>query len=99
VYISLEEHQLPLHPGMYARVAIRTSASQGIVVPVTAVLIKDGERDIVYVENSDGTFVPRDVVVTQSIDGHVQVTSGLTPGERIVVRGALLLDQAAGQLL
>jgi cobalt-zinc-cadmium efflux system membrane fusion protein len=99
VYISIEDQQPSLHPGMYTRVTIHTPTSQGVVVPVTAVLIKDGARNIVYVENSDGAFVPRDVVVSQSIEGHVQVLAGLTPGERVVVRGALLLDQAAEQLL
>ncbi len=99
VYVAIEEQGLSLRPGMYARITINAASSQGVMVPVTAVLIKDGKRNIVYVENSDGAFVPRDVIIGQSIDGHVQVMSGVTPGERVVVRGALLLDGAAEQLL
>jgi cobalt-zinc-cadmium efflux system membrane fusion protein len=99
VYIAVEEQQSTLRPGMYARITINAALSQGVVVPVSAVLIKDGKRNIVYVESGEGAFAPRDVVVGQSIDGHVQVISGLTPGERVVVRGALLLDGTAEQLL
>jgi len=84
---------------MYARITINAASSQGVMVPVTAVLIKDGKRNIVYVENSDGAFVPRDVIIGQSVEGRVQVISGITPGERVVVRGALLLDGVAEQLL
>jgi len=99
VYIALADQQLSLHAGMYTRVAIHTPASQGVIVPVTAVLIKDSTRTIVYVESSEDVFVPRDVIINQSIGGSVQVLSGLSPGERVVTKGALLLDQTAEQLL
>jgi cobalt-zinc-cadmium efflux system membrane fusion protein len=99
VYVALEEQGLSLRPGMYGHVTINAASSQGVMVPVTAVLIKDGKRNIVYVENGDGAFVPRDVIIGQSVEGRVQVISGITPGERVVVRGALLLDGAAEQLL
>jgi len=99
VYVAIEEQGLSLRPGMYARITINAASSQGVMVPVTAVLIKDGKRNIVYVENGDGTFVPRDVILGQSVEDHVQVISGITPGERVVVRGALLLDGTAEQLL
>ena len=56
-------------------------------------------RSVVYVQRDDLTFVRRRVVVAQPVDGRVQIVSGLTPGEKVVVRGALLLDGAADQLL
>lgn len=99
VYIAIEEQGLSLRPGMYARVTISATSSQGVMVPVTAVLIKDGKRNIVYVENGDGAFVPRDVILGRSVEDRVQVISGITTGERVVVRGALLLDGTAEQLL
>jgi len=46
------------------------------------------------------TYVRRTVVVAQHIaDGRVQIVSGIDPGEKVVVKGALLLDGAADLLL
>jgi cobalt-zinc-cadmium efflux system membrane fusion protein len=39
------------------------------------------------------------VVVGRPVEGRVPVVSGLQAGERVVVRGALLLDGSAEQLL
>lgn len=99
VYIELKDQGLALRPGMYARATLSAAASERILLPVAAVLIKDGKRTIVYVETKEGTFEPREVVVGQSIEGRVPVIQGLAPGERVVVRGALLLDGEAEQLL
>jgi cobalt-zinc-cadmium efflux system membrane fusion protein len=83
---------------MYTELRFATHA-QGLTVPVAAVLIKDGKRRVVYVQRADGRFEPRDVRVGPTSAGRVPVLEGLKPGERIVVKGALLLDSAAEQLL
>lgn len=89
-----------LRPNTYARVAITGTGATAVSVPVGAVLIEDGRRSVVYVEQAEGAFARRDVSVGSSIDAdRVQVTAGLTPGERVVVRGALLLDRTAEELL
>ena len=99
VYIALDDTRVPVRAGMYARVTIHATAQDGISLPVAAVLIKDGQHATVYVENGDGMFTPREVTVGQAIDGRVHVLAGVVPGEHVVVRGALLLDGAAEQLL
>ena len=70
-----------------------------MLIPVTAVLIKDGDRSIVYVQVDDGLFEARNVVLGQPLRGTVPVQSGLQAGDKIVVRGGLLLDGAASQML
>lgn len=99
VFIEVDDPKLPLRPGMYARVAIQTSAPGQIVVPTSAVLIKDGRETIVYVETAPGSFVARPVQVGQSREGMTPILKGLLGGERVVVGGALLLDGAASLLL
>ena len=54
---------------------------------------------VVYVERADGTFEARDVQTGRNREGRVVILQGLKAGERIVVRGALLLDTQAEQLL
>ncbi len=87
-----------LRPGTFGRAVIKTSA-QGASLPAEAVLIRGGKDWIVYVAKSDDTFERRSVVAGRPIDGRVQVLSGLAPGDRVVVHGALLLDGSAEQLL
>jgi cobalt-zinc-cadmium efflux system membrane fusion protein len=98
IYIALKGDLTDLAPGMYAELRF-TVRSQTLTVPVTAVLIKDGKRRIVYVQRADGRFEPREVRAGQPSGGRVPILDGLKPGERIVVKGALLLDSAAEQLL
>jgi cobalt-zinc-cadmium efflux system membrane fusion protein len=68
-------------------------------LPAKAVLIKDGKTSVVYVKTGDAEYKMRTVRVGPSIDGQVQVLSGLQSGDPVVVEGALLLDQNAEQLL
>lgn len=98
VRISLEQKPEGLRPGMFGRARLESS-EQGIAIPTEAVLIKDGRRSIVYVRTAPGTFSQREVVVSHPVEGMVYVASGLTPGEPVVVRGALLLDGAFDSLL
>ncbi len=88
-----------LRAGMMAQVLLNVASDGVLAIPVAAVLIKNGERRIVYVERADDRFEAREIQVGRSHAGRVQVLGGLTAGERVVVKGALLLDSQAEQLL
>jgi cobalt-zinc-cadmium efflux system membrane fusion protein len=98
VYVSVDSRGAPLKPGMFGRLEIET-ADAGITLPTTAVLIKDGKDPVVFVQKDPLTFVRRRIVVGQPVGDRVPVISGLTPGDKVVVRGGLLLDGSADQLL
>ncbi|MCY1060309.1 efflux RND transporter periplasmic adaptor subunit [Nannocystis sp. SCPEA4] len=99
VYVAIDAAITGLTPGSYARASILAPAEQGVTLPKTAVLIKDGTHSIVYVEEAEGQFAQRDVVLGHTFGEHVQVISGIKAGERVAVAGALLLDAEAQQLL
>lgn len=99
VYIGLMESAPNLRPGMYARVAIQPRQTERLLLPTSAVLVKDGQRTVVYVETAAGEFTQRTVTVGTPSEGRVPVLDGLQAGERVVVHGALLLDGEAEQLL
>jgi cobalt-zinc-cadmium efflux system membrane fusion protein len=99
VYVSLTEPAPNLRSGMYARVTIQPRQQEHVLLPADAVLIKDGKRTVVYVETAEGVYEQRPVSVGESANGRVPVLEGIQPGERVVVRGALLLDGEAEQLL
>lgn len=99
VYLGLVQPPANLREGMLAQVSLRAAAESGLTLPVSAVLIKDGRNRIVYVELPDGKFEPRPVEIGRSNNGRVAVVKGIAPGDRVVVRGALLLDTQAEQQL
>ena len=99
VYIELDNTNLQLKPGMFARAMIEVAGPKRIVLPTSAILIKDKNQTIVYIEVSDGVFEPRNVLIGQAHDGFVPVLEGLNAGERVVTSGTLLLDSEASMLL
>jgi cobalt-zinc-cadmium efflux system membrane fusion protein len=99
LYLALAKRTEGLRGGMLAQVTLKVAGEEGLSVPVAAVLIKGGKRRVVYVERPDGAFEEREVQTGRNRDGRVLILQGLKEGERIVVRGALLLDTQAEQLL
>jgi membrane fusion protein, heavy metal efflux system len=99
VYLSPARRIAGLQAGMLAQIVLRTGTDSSISLPVAAVLVKDGKRRVVYVEKADGNFEARDVETGRNRDGQVIILKGLQAGEKVVVRGALLLDTQADLLL
>lgn len=100
VFISVDgAAPATFRPGMLARVGLEVSAPAGLVIPLSAVLIKDERRSIVFVQRGETVFQARDVQLGTPTRGFIPVLGGLVAGDRIVVRGGLLLDSAASQLL
>jgi len=83
-----------LKPQMFARFRIDSgSAGRSAGVPESAV-IRDGDTARVWVATADGVLRIRPVVAGMVQDGMVQITQGLAPGEKVVTKGALFVDQA-----
>jgi cobalt-zinc-cadmium efflux system membrane fusion protein len=99
VYLTPEiESAKGLTPGMLVDARLAEPGEQ-VLLPVEAVLIKEGDRRIVYVQSPDGKLRARDVLVATPAQGRVRVLQGLSIGERVVVKGALLVDGQSEQLL
>ena len=101
VYLSLAKRVDGMQAGMLAQITVRVGNERDseISLPVSAVLIKDGKRRVVYVEKSGGKYEAREVQTGRNRDGRVIILKGVAAGERVVVRGALLLDTQAEQML
>jgi len=79
-----------LKPGMQARVIIRSGEKKAIVLPEDAV-VQTGSGALVWVENKDGAFSPRTVIVGHGPGNMIDIISGLNVGEKVVISGAYLL--------
>jgi len=99
VYLSTDAPLRNLQPGMLAQVSLKVSHDAVIAIPNSAVLIRHGKERVVYVEKADGSFEGRVVRTGAFRDGQVVILDGLKAGERIVTKGALLIDTQAELLL
>jgi hypothetical protein len=84
----------PLLAGMLARTALVVAEPPPVLaVPRDAVLV-DGARNYVFVRRADNTFERRAVTTGRTDDRLVEVTSGLSAGENVAVRGVAELQTA-----
>lgn len=91
VRIAIDDPSGLLHPQMLATFAISTPARRGLSIPKSALLL-EGDGSSVYVQEGDGVFRKQRVATEDSSSDSVTVTSGLAAGQRVVVRGAQLLE-------
>ena len=64
------------------------------VIPVTALVDDDG-RPVIYLQRGGESFERRPVTLGNRQDNRVQITAGLSAGERVVTRGAFLIRLAS----
>jgi cobalt-zinc-cadmium efflux system membrane fusion protein len=79
-----------LRPGMFAELTIDLGRGEALLVPAKAV-VRDEERQFVFVRLGERRFLRRDVQVGAMRSGRIEILDGLRSGEEIVVTGAFLL--------
>ena len=80
-----------LKPGMYAQVSLKAKLAPSVLVPRSAVL-DTGKRQIVFVAQAEGIFVPQEVKKGFTAGDTTQILSGLEPGTVVVASGNFLID-------
>jgi membrane fusion protein (multidrug efflux system) len=82
----IENAQADIRPGMIARVLfVRRVITGALMAPLFALVDKGGER-LVFVEK-DGVAQSRTVSIGVIEGDRVQITSGLNPGDHLIVKG------------
>jgi cobalt-zinc-cadmium efflux system membrane fusion protein len=76
-------------PEMFAAIHVKVGSHQAAVVPATAI-IHEGQTTTVFVE-SGGKTEQRNVTTGQTVDGKVEIVSGLQTGQQVAAYGAELL--------
>jgi multidrug efflux pump subunit AcrA (membrane-fusion protein) len=90
VRIAVDDPGRRLHPQMLATFTIALPAPAGLAVPRSAVLL-EGDGSYVYVAE-DSLFRKQAVRIGASTPDAVEVVEGLSRGQRVVVRGAQILE-------
>lgn len=96
VRVNLDNKDELLRPGMFASVSVSLSAGgkQMPAVPSAAVIFEHG-KDYVMVASKDG-YERREVRVAHASAGYSYLTSGVSAGEKVITKNALLYFNASG---
>jgi membrane fusion protein (multidrug efflux system) len=84
--VVVENDDLRIRPGMIAHVAfLRREIANAITVPLFAIVDKGGER-VIFVEEN-GVARARKIEIGVIESEKAQITKGLEPGDRLIVKG------------
>lgn len=76
------------NPGSFVRVTVNAGADKNsVLVPTSSIIPEDISKSLVTVKGGKAVFVKVETGVTQA--SNVEVTSGINPGDTIVVSGVL----------
>ncbi|WP_294427526.1 efflux RND transporter periplasmic adaptor subunit [uncultured Treponema sp.] len=84
-----------INAGMFGKVKLFTEDYTGEVVMPVDSLVQNGDEYFAYVVNEDSTVSKRKVTLGNSVDGIVQILSGVNEGERVVVQGQTSLGDGS----
>jgi membrane fusion protein, heavy metal efflux system len=91
VQAEMDNREGRFRPEMYGSIHHVESTATMTVIPFGAV-VQDGNRTVVFVEQSPGRFQKRNVSIGKRAGNIVRVVSGVKPGDSVVVDGAMLLE-------
>jgi len=91
VRIRIDNPDGALRPNAHVQIRLLDPTPSLAMLPASAVM-SDGDESFVYVENPEGMFKRRALSVGAVFDGRVPVLAGLKLNERVVVHGAILLN-------
>jgi membrane fusion protein, copper/silver efflux system len=90
--IELPNRDGKLRVGMYANVTFDVPAAHQVLAVPEEAVIRSGTRNILVLDRGHGTFQVRQVTLGVNGSGLWQVTSGVEPGDRVVVSAQFLID-------
>ncbi|WP_281851248.1 efflux RND transporter periplasmic adaptor subunit [Dyella sp. GSA-30] len=93
VRVVVDNPQSLLKKQMYVSVRIHSQQeTEGLLVPVSAILRDEENLPFVYVVQRDGSFARRSVSVGYRVGDQFDIPSGLQPGEQVVVDGGIFVQ-------
>ena len=95
IVLTFDENDMRINAGMFGKVKLYTLDYEGAVALPSDAVVTKGDKPYLYVVKSDDTVEQREITLGQSVDGIVQVLSGIEEGERVVVEGGQVLSNGA----
>jgi RND family efflux transporter MFP subunit len=86
--VDVDNKDLSIAPGMYANTALKLGSVKNVVtIPVEALVLNAQKQETVYVLGANNHIHIRSVQVGLEGSKLAEITSGLEPGERVVIGG------------
>ncbi|TVQ41026.1 MAG: efflux RND transporter periplasmic adaptor subunit [Wenzhouxiangella sp.] len=93
VRAEIPNERLALRPGMLMNVVLKTGSRQGLTIPEEAVLSRGRDHYVFVADVEEDTRVRRrDVELGARYPGFVEIRSGLSEGESVVIHGGFRLS-------
>ena len=92
VRLELENPDGHLKPEMFGSVRIESAPRRQVVAIPSEGVIRSGRRNLVIVALGEGRFEPREIETGLSDEKWTEVSSGVAPGEDVVVSGQFPID-------
>jgi len=91
VRISVSNADGKFKPNMFANASFAVAQAAVPAIPPSALLMNN-ENTTVFVETAPWTFVRRTIETGNEEDGSVRIVKGLQLGDRVVIKGGVLLN-------
>lgn len=95
VILTFDKYDSRINAGMFAKVKLFTQDHTGYVTLPSDSLVQFNDQYFAYVVKEDDTVERRLVDLGHSVDGRVQIISGLQEGEKVVIQGQTSLSDKA----
>ncbi len=90
VRANVNNANLLLKPGMFARMKVSVGKVPVLLIPRSAALQK-GDKELVFVETGPNKFEEREIQVGAQDDNGIEVVSGLKLGDHVAAKGGIEL--------
>ncbi len=92
IYLSFDEDDSRINAGMFAKIKLFTTIARGAVTVPEDALVQIYDQYFVYVVGEDSIVSKREVKKGSTVDGIVELRSGLQEGERVAYQGVSVLS-------
>ena len=93
--IEVKNPEGKLKKDMYVVATVQAGTIPNALIVPSAAVLRDAENEpFVYTVTANNQFARRPVTIGETIEGKIEVTSGLAAGDRVVGDGALFLQFA-----
>jgi hypothetical protein len=81
-----------LLPGMFVTVRLGSPAEENVILLTEQAISTDQDRKFVYVVDETGKVAYREVTLGAAVGGQRVITSGLQPGEQVIIEGIMKIQ-------
>ena len=92
IRVELANPDLVLRHDMYVDAQIETGTGEPVLAVPESAVMDTGSRQAVFVDKGQGRFEPREVTLGHRGSGYVEIRTGVTDGEPVVVSANFLID-------